>query len=219
MTDPDETKMETRPRAAVVVAHPDDEVLWCGGYILSHPEYLWRIVTLCRAGDEDRATKFFSVVQHLKAEGMMADLEDGTKQTPLPQQLVQETIVRLLHGRNYALMMTHGPKGEYTNHRRHEECCHAVVELWQSARIATHKLMMFSYEDGGGTYLPRVCPDADLRDDLTTRIWLEKRRMITGIYGYQPESWEARCIPRQEGFWQFDTGEAAMARIEDREHA
>src|ERR1039457_2443340 len=32
---------ENRPRAAVVVAHPDDETLWCGGYILAHPEFLW----------------------------------------------------------------------------------------------------------------------------------------------------------------------------------
>jgi hypothetical protein len=47
-----------RPRAAVVVAHPDDETLWCGGYILTHPEFLWRIVTLCRAQDSDRAPKF-----------------------------------------------------------------------------------------------------------------------------------------------------------------
>jgi len=47
-----------RLRAAVVVAHPDDEILWCGGYILAHPEFHWRVVTLCRASDTDRAPKF-----------------------------------------------------------------------------------------------------------------------------------------------------------------
>ena len=45
----DEVISGSRLRAAVVVAHPDDETLWCGGYILTHPEFLWRIVTLCRA--------------------------------------------------------------------------------------------------------------------------------------------------------------------------
>jgi hypothetical protein len=42
----DESRSDPRYRAAVVVAHPDDETLWCGGYILTHPEFLWRIVTL-----------------------------------------------------------------------------------------------------------------------------------------------------------------------------
>ena len=45
----DESGRTLGRRAAVVVAHPDDETLWCGGYILTHPEFLWRIVTLCRA--------------------------------------------------------------------------------------------------------------------------------------------------------------------------
>ena len=55
-------------RAAVVVAHPDDETLWCGGYMLSHPELHWRIVTLCRASDPDRAPKFSRVLERFGAE-------------------------------------------------------------------------------------------------------------------------------------------------------
>jgi LmbE family N-acetylglucosaminyl deacetylase len=35
----DEAKQVARLRAGVVVAHPDDETLWCGGYILNHPEF------------------------------------------------------------------------------------------------------------------------------------------------------------------------------------
>ena len=49
-----------RLQAAVIVAHPDDEMLWCGGYILTHPEFHWRIITLCRASDPDRAPKSFA---------------------------------------------------------------------------------------------------------------------------------------------------------------
>jgi LmbE family N-acetylglucosaminyl deacetylase len=124
---------DPRPRAAVVVAHPDDETLWCGGYILTHPEFHWRIVTLCRALDPDRAPKFRRVLQRLGAEGEMADLDDGPDQAPLPVEQVQETTARLLAGTSYNLILTHGPKGEYTRHRRHAECCRASLSFGDRA--------------------------------------------------------------------------------------
>jgi len=149
----DEVISGPRLRAAVVVAHPDDETLWCGGYILTHPEFHWRIVTLCRASDPDRAPKFRRVLQRLGAEGEMADLDDEPDQVPLPIEQVQETIARLLAETSYSLILTHGPKGEYTQHRRHDECSNAVVELWQSGSIDTERLWLFAFEDGGRAYL------------------------------------------------------------------
>src|SRR5690242_115962 len=135
----DKVSAGPRPRAAVIVAHPDDETLWCGGYILSHPEFLWRVVTLCRAADPDRAPKFRLALQRLGAEGEMANLDDAPGQAPLPVGQVQETTARLLDGTNYALILTHGPNGEYTWHRRHAECCQSVVELWRSGGIDTRR--------------------------------------------------------------------------------
>ena len=213
----DQERQVPCPCAAVVVAHPDDETLWCGGYILAHPEFHWRVVTLCRASDPDRAPKFRRVLEQLGAVGEMADLDDEPDQVPLPVEQVQKTIVRLLAGINHSLILTHGPMGEYTRHRRHEECCRSVVELWRSGSIATNCLWLFAYEDGGHAYLPRVREDADRRDILSERIWLEKRRLITDVYGYGPESWEARATAREEGFWSFDSAEKAAKRTGIRE--
>jgi LmbE family N-acetylglucosaminyl deacetylase len=213
----DEIRSDPGPRAAVVVAHPDDETLWCGGYILTHPEFLWRIVTLCRAGDPDRAPKFRRLLQRLGAEGEMADLDDGPDQAPLAAEQVRETIVRLLGGTSYDLILTHGPQGEYTQHRRHAECCQAVVELWRSGGIDAKRLWLFAYQDGNRAYLPRVRYDADRRDVLADHVWLEKRRLITDLYGFGPDSWEAQSTPPEEGFWCFDTAEAAVKRVAPRE--
>jgi len=215
--DHDELTRGPRQRAAVVVAHPDDETLWCGGYILAHPEYDWRVVTLCRASDPDRAPKFRRVLEQLGAVGELADLDDGPDQVPLPIEQIQATITRLLAGSSYSLILTHGPRGEYTRHRRHEECCRSVVDLWLSGSIVTTCLWVFAYEDGGQTYLPRVRDDADRRDMLAENAWLEKRRLIIDVYGYGIDSWEARTVPREEGFWCFDSAQAAAKRTAIRE--
>jgi LmbE family N-acetylglucosaminyl deacetylase len=207
-----EVTIDPRPRAAVVVAHPDDETLWCGGYILTHPQFRWRIVTLCRAVDPHRAPKFLRVLQRFGAGGEMANLYDGPDQAPLPIEQVQETAAWLLAGSSYNLILTHGPMGEYTRHRRHEECCQAVVELWRSGGIETKRLWLFAYEDGHRAYLPRVRCDADRRNVLTEEVWLEKRQMITDLYGFETDSWEARTTPREEGFWCFDSSQAAVQR-------
>jgi hypothetical protein len=177
-----------------------------------HPELHWRIVTLCGAGDLDRAPKFSRVLQQMGADGEMADLDDGPDQMSLPLTQVQEATVRLLAGFSYSQILTHGPMGEYTRHRRHEECCRSVVELWRAGKINTKQLWLFAFEDGEHTYLPRVRDDADRREMLTESVWIEKRRLITDVYGYGADSWEARCTPTEEGFSCFDSVQAAGER-------
>ncbi len=199
-----EPQLEGIQRVAVVVAHPDDETLWAGGLLLSHPEWMTFIVTLCRGSDPDRAPRFNQALKHLSAEGRMADLDDGPDQAPLPPGLLRETIAALLPAGEFDLLLTHAPDGEYTRHRRHEEVARAVDALWREHALRAPRLWQFAYHDGGGAFPPRARPDAAWRLPLSDALWKRKHAIITRVYGFTPASWEARVVPHDEAFYCFE---------------
>ena len=185
---------------AVIVAHPDDETLWVGGLMLMHPEVKWTVLTLCRKSDPDRAPKFFKALERLNAVGFMADLDDGPEQTPLDNDQMQKTIAELLPSNRFDLVITHSPSGEYTRHIRHEGTAKAVLALWKTDRLFADELWTFAYEDGNRKYLPRAIKDADFLVGLNEEIWRKKYDIITGIYGFDKDSFEAMTTPREEAF-------------------
>jgi len=204
-------------KVALIVAHPDDETLWAGGTILSHPFWDCFIVCLCRGNDTDRAPKFRQALQVLRSEGTMGDLDDGPDQRPLEEHEVEETILELLPPHYYDLVISHNPLGEYTRHIRHEETGQAVIRLWHSGRISTGEHWVFAYEDGHKEYLPRPVQTASIYRELTKRIWLRKYSIITETYGFESSSFEAMTTPRAESFWQFQNSFDARKLIKFNE--
>ncbi|MDD4972121.1 MAG: PIG-L family deacetylase [Paludibacter sp.] len=188
---------------AVIVAHPDDETLWAGGTILSHPSNNWFIVCLCRASDADRAAKFHKTLKLLNSEGIMGDLDDGPDQEPLNEQELEQYIIHLLPARSFDLIITHSSKGEYTRHKRHEEVNKAVTSLWHAGKILANELWTFAYEDGKKTYFPRAIKEADIYEVLPEDVWSGKYKIMTETYGFEKASWEAETTPLAEAFWQF----------------
>jgi len=194
---------------AVIVAHPDDETLWAGGTILSHPSLLWYIICLSRRNDENRAPRFQNALKVLKSDGIMGDLDDGPEQKPLDEMEVENIILDLLPPQHFDLIITHNPVGEYTRHLRHEETGKAVIKLWHEGKISTDELWTFAYEDGNKEYYPRPVENATIYRSLTKRIWQMKYRLITETYGFEKNSFEAETTPRTESFYQFSNSDAA----------
>lgn len=114
--------------------------------------------------------------------------------------------MELLPSDRYDLVLTHGLWGEYTSHRRHEEVSKAVMALRESERLGAREVWMFAYEDGNKKYLPRPVANADVQIRLPGEMWREKYRIITEVYGYEPDSFEAKTTPKEEAFWVLGKG-------------
>ena len=189
--------------AVIIVAHPDDETLWTGGVVLMHPEVRWTILTVCRKSDPDRAPRFAKACEIYGARGIMADLDDGSEQVPLPAQMVEDTLGQLMPSDRFDLVLTHGRQGEYTRHVRHEEVSRAVMALHRNGSLRAPQILHFAYDDSGGRYLPQPDSQAEIYIHLDDKIWQKKYEVITDIYKFAPDSWEARTTPKQEAFWRF----------------
>ena len=140
----------------------------------------------------------------------MDDMDDGPRQLPLDEYQVRETIMRLLPETKYDILITHNPSGEYTRHIRHEEVSRAVISLWQMKKIRAPELWTFAYEDEGGKKYPAAIEAADLYYSLQDDIRKSKNKIITEIYGFAGNSFEANAAADGEAFWQFRNPERAM---------
>ena len=132
----------------------------------------------------------------------MGDLDDGPHQKPLEEAEVESAIMELMPCKHFDLIITHDLSGEYTRHLRHEEVSKAVIRLWHSGQINADELWTFAYEDGNREYYPIAIEKATVLRKLTQNIWLRKLRIITEIYGFEKNSWEAKTTPHAEAFWQ-----------------
>ena len=188
----------------VIIAHPDDETLWCGGTLLMHPGHDWFIACLCRKNDRDRGPKFKKALAIYKAKGRMGDLDDGTGKKPLDKNVVRKAVLRLVPKQHFDLVLTHSPDGEYTRNIRHEEIGRTVIELWSEQKISMGELWTFAYEDGFEKYYPQAIKSASIHQTLPKNIWQEKYRLITEVYGFEETSFEARTTPKNEAFWKFE---------------
>lgn len=203
----------------IIVAHPDDEVLWAGGTLLNHPEWNCFIISMCRKHDCDRAPKFYKILNAIKADGVMGNLDDGPAQRPLDQKEIQELILELVPPKKYDCIISHSPSGEYTRHLRHEEIGAAVITLWSNDRLQGDELWIFAFEDGQRQYLPKAVKTADLYFELPVALWKRKYELITGIYGFGADSWEARAIPKNEAFWRFTKKKEAYRPLPEKQTA
>lgn len=119
-------------KRALVVAHPDDEVLWAGGLVISHPGD-WTILcaTIPRT-DPIRAVKFQEACKVLGAEGQVFPQTE-----PPPNESISWLDEIDLSGFDH--IVTHNAFGEY-GHQHHRD-----VHRHITRKYGKKKLTFFGY--------------------------------------------------------------------------
>lgn len=118
-------------RGVAVVAHADDESLWCGG-LIARGDLDWTIIC-CTIADIDpiRAYKFFDACDVLGAKARLLPFRES--QAPIK--------IEYLDLSGFDLIVTHGAAGEY-GHPHHQEVHQAISKRYPNSRY-------FGYRKGG----------------------------------------------------------------------
>lgn len=126
---------ETIQRGALVVAHPDDEVLWAGGLLARYGERITVICCSIPRSDPIRAWKFFDVCDVLGAKARLIPFVEA-----LPGDALQN--LGALDLSVFDLIVTHNDVGEY-GHAHHRTLHRFVKERWGD------KAATFGHRPGG----------------------------------------------------------------------
>ena len=189
---------------AVVVTHAGDESLWVGGTMLLHPDGNWKVVCLCGQNDRQTAEKFHKAMEYYNASGFIGDLDDSGDKPAISQRDIRRTLSELMPMERFDLVITHSIWGEYSRHRGHADTAKALLTLRRMDELLADEVWMFAYEEEKGKNLPRPSSEADEYVRLGEDIRQQKYKVITEVYGFDPQSPGAKCMPSEEAFWILD---------------
>ena len=174
-------------KALAIVAHPDDETIWMGNQILRNKKWKWTIFSLCRASDKDRRPKFLKVCKLYNAQPIITELEDE-RLLPLNISYIIDLIDKNLKDKEYGIVYTHGENGEY-GHIRHKEAHQAVKKMIKEGKLKTKKMLYFNYEVKDNCCI--AIKDKNY-NKLTDKELVEKKKIITEVYGFDIGSFEEK---------------------------
>ncbi len=155
-------------KALLVVAHPDDETVFLGGYLRKHSFYDWTIVSVTHSLNSKRGEEFQKACEYYNARPIMLgfpdELEKSLGEDRLKQDLAQ------INFKDYGLVISHNSEGEY-GHLHH-------IEVGKAVRSLCSNVFQIGYN-----------MNADLKIMLNEWELAQKKKVIQEIYPSQASHW------------------------------
>lgn len=165
----------------VIVAHPDDELIFAGGAMLKHPDSRWRVVVATHEETSPRAAEALAARDALRGLGLKVDyifLGETDEQWHRTGGIDPDRMagrLRALGVRPGGRVYTHGEPGEY-GHNAHR----AVHRIVTGALGGTASISTFS---GGAEVVERINDPKtlELKADLFNRAYPSQKGVWIGL--------------------------------------
>ena len=143
-----------RCERVVIVAHPDDETLWCGKTIAENPGT--GVLCMTNRDDRQRRRAFYSALRELGAIGVILDIPDRRSEpaSDADERRLHSAVSYILEPLRSTTIFTHGPEGEY-GHPLHQRVSSIVSAI--ADRASDTEVWFFDFQPATNP-LPPIQP-------------------------------------------------------------
>ena len=168
----------------LIVAHPDDDTIFCGGTMLTYPDWYWTVVCMTEKKGSVRYDEFHKAMEAYRGYGVninschilgQDDIEQGkriTEKDILPWRKVIQK-----QGFDPDIVFTHNRRGEY-GHSAHKALSLAVNDLFPN-------IWEFIYPLQDQPYKTKINEVA-----LSKEILEQKNEIFNSFYKSQARIWD-----------------------------